>query len=404
MNFKNLTPIVFILIVIISCEDKNWDNPYDEESSTNFDWAPFISNIEQEDESIVLEFGCNETNFDSYVIERSVDNGSFSKVTSPGKTATEWVDNNITKGGKLHKYKIYAKAGSNNSNSDEAEITPYLNPIISIELLNVSHIDAKCKVTIEKDGGNNLETVEVCWNLYGNPTIKSKNYESAAYKDNVNSYELELKDLIPDTTYYAIGVLYYANGNKYVYSSEISFQTEKMKISKGESFVDNRDGEVYPTVIINNQNWMAKNFSLKVNSGCWAYENKESLVDDYGRLYTWEKALEICPAGWHLPTTEEWEELINYVGGLDGLDRLRTKYGWWLENGTNGNNETGFSIPPGGWYMNGSFGHRYLRAFYWTATEYDSNNADYYSFINSGSYGVGNNNKSFGFSVRYVKN
>jgi hypothetical protein len=160
MNFKGLTLIVFILILIISCEDKDWDNPYDEESSTNLDWAPFISNIEQEDESVVLEFGCNEINFDSYVIERSIDNGSFSKVASPAKTATEWVDNNITKGGKLHKYKIYAKAGNNKSNSDEAEITPYLAPKFTVNIDDITYNSFSYEIIISDNGGANLKSYD----------------------------------------------------------------------------------------------------------------------------------------------------------------------------------------------------------------------------------------------------
>ncbi len=406
MSWKHIIFLIGIISVFLSCEKKNWDNPYDEQSSPDLDWAPFISSIKQEDESIVLEFGCSETNFDSYVIERSVDNGAFSKVASPAKTANSWTDSNITSGGKLYKYKLYCKAGNNFSNSVERSITPYLIPVIKIQIVQVTHIKASCKITIENDGGNtNLKTVAVCWSQYGSPNVNSDGYNNKIYNSDEDSYIIELTRLNPNTTYYLKGILWY--GTSYIYSNEITIQTDKMIIVQTETFIDSRDGQEYPTIKINNQTWMAKNFSLKVNDGCWAYENKESLVAEYGRLYTWKKAKEICPAGWHLPTTNEWKDLIEYVGGqFAGVDRLRTTFGWWLGNGgTNGNNETGFSISPSGWHNinDDSFGHRYLRAFYWTATESGNAKADYFSFEYTGSYGVGSYDKSFGFSVRYIK-
>lgn len=220
MNFKGLTLIVFILILIISCEDKNWDNPYDEESSTNLDWAPFISNIEQEDESVVLEFGCNETNFDSYVIEKSVDNGSFGKVASPAKNATEWVDNNITKGGKLHKYKIYAKAGNNKSNSDEAEILPKLAPKVDVSISEITSNSFSYNLNILDDGGSSI-FYYIC-EIYTDPNL-SNLYDSFKYYEKFVGVYDELKDT---TTYYLRFFIH--NSFKDIYSETYSITTRRI--------------------------------------------------------------------------------------------------------------------------------------------------------------------------------
>ncbi|PKP11438.1 MAG: hypothetical protein CVU09_04000 [Bacteroidetes bacterium HGW-Bacteroidetes-4] len=80
------------------------------------------------------------------------------------------------------------------------------------------------------------------------------------------------------------------------------------------NFTDSRDGKTYPTVLIGNQMWFAANLAFKPDSGkYWAWNNEERHVAQYGYLYTWEIAKEVCPIGWHLPSKEEFETLlINY--------------------------------------------------------------------------------------------
>ncbi len=145
--------LVLISLIIVTCNKKYWDNPHDENTSSYFDWSASITSIKQEEESIVLEFDCDETNFDSYVIERSLDNGVFSKVASPTKTVNSWTDNNITLGGKLHKYKIYAEAGSNSSNYDEAEIVAYLPPKFSASITQITYYSFSWKIDVYDNGG-----------------------------------------------------------------------------------------------------------------------------------------------------------------------------------------------------------------------------------------------------------
>ena len=83
----------------------------------------------------------------------------------------------------------------------------------------------------------------------------------------------------------------------------------------GMEWIDVRDGDAYATVQIGNQIWMAENFNFKTDSGSWIYDNQVENASVYGRLYDWETALRICPKGWHVPLEEEWQELIDYLGG-----------------------------------------------------------------------------------------
>ena len=83
---------------------------------------------------------------------------------------------------------------------------------------------------------------------------------------------------------------------------------------------------------------MAENLAYKASSGCWAYNNDQNNVAKYGYLYNWETAKVVCPAGWHLPTNDEWTTLENYLGGeAVAGNKLKSATGW------DGTNESGFS-------------------------------------------------------------
>ena len=112
------------------------------------------------------------------------------------------------------------------------------------------------------------------------------------------------------------------------------------------TFKDKRDGQVYKTVKIGNQIWMAQNLNYAVDNGfgSWCYDNEYKHCKKYGRLYTYRTAMNACPAGWHLPSNSEWQELVDYAGGEKGASyALRSK-------SFEGNDVYGFNILLGGSY------------------------------------------------------
>ena len=113
-------------------------------------------------------------------------------------------------------------------------------------------------------------------------------------------------------------------------------------LEKGENLLrDSRDGQIYRTVTIGNQTWMAENLNYQTeNSFCSFMECFRN-----GRKYSWSDAQNACPAGWHLPTNVEWQSLITTVGGPDSARKLMSKDWklWKLYDITVATDEYGFS-------------------------------------------------------------
>jgi len=158
------------------------------------------------------------------------------------------------------------------------------------------------------------------------------------------------------------------------------------------TLVDKRDGKVYKTVKIGSQTWMAENLDYSddnlykiVFSGDWGasqsigkvtcLHNREFFCKQFGTLYSWSRALDsaalwsekgkgctsyqgswkcdererpvsplrgVCPEGWHLPDSLEWEKLFDFVGGGDVAGRaLKAQWSWIPIGGENGSLTSG---------------------------------------------------------------
>lgn len=154
------------------------------------------------------------------------------------------------------------------------------------------------------------------------------------------------------------------------------------------SLTDTRGGisKTYKTVKIGNQWWMAENLAYNVGDGCWAYDNDETNVATYGRLYNVEAAEKACPSGWHLPTDTEWMQLEIVIGmskseagdiddrGTNEGTKLKATSGW--KNTGNGTDDYGFSALPGGArYTTGNFHSIGDLGTWWSANETSNSGA-----------------------------
>lgn len=159
-------------------------------------------------------------------------------------------------------------------------------------------------------------------------------------------------------------------------SGTLTFAEELADASvEGSVLKDTRDGQEYKTVKIGSQIWMAENLSFAAEeSFCYTRFNYD--CRKYGRFYTWDVAKNVCPAGWHLPTAEEFDQLFVEVGGRDSAAvKLKPAEGW--SHYGNGSDEYGFNGTPSGFRdYRGRFDRQTLYAYLWSATEDGASSSD----------------------------
>lgn len=139
---------------------------------------------------------------------------------------------------------------------------------------------------------------------------------------------------------------------------------------RGMMLLDSRDGQRYPTVMLGDILWFARDLNYATpESFCYADVEKNCSV--YGRLYRWEAALSACPAGWHVSTEYEWQLLERWLGieeeYLENFGNRGTDQATRLKVG----GDTGFNVTYGGWrrWEDGEYEALGEHAAYWEATD-----------------------------------
>jgi uncharacterized protein (TIGR02145 family) len=134
-------------------------------------------------------------------------------------------------------------------------------------------------------------------------------------------------------------------------------------------FIDNRDGNIYSTIKIQGVTWMSENLRFKASTGAHLFDNNSDNMPCYGLLYDWKTAVNVCPSGWHLPSGEEFQTLLNHFEQKDAWKKATS-------------DPSAFAIQLGGMQDHeGTFSEMDESAYYWTSTEYDSGNAEYFSYL-----------------------
>ena len=134
-------------------------------------------------------------------------------------------------------------------------------------------------------------------------------------------------------------------------------------------FTDKRDGNVYSTVTIAGVTWMTENLRYTAKSGAFCFDNDSNNIPEYGVLYEWKTAMSSCPSGWHLPSGTEFQTLMNHFEQKETWEKIAS-------------DPSSFRIQLGGMQdYEGTFSEMGESGYYWTATEYDKNNAEYFSYL-----------------------
>ncbi|MFB0517206.1 MAG: FISUMP domain-containing protein [Candidatus Neomarinimicrobiota bacterium] len=208
-------------------------------------------------------------------------------------------------------------------------------------------------------------------------------------------------------------------------------QTAQATITIPGTMTD-QDGNAYRTLNIGTQEWMTENLKVThyrngkpipnvIVSNDWGilstgaycvYNNDENKAVTYGYLYNWyavKDSQNIAPPGWHVPTDEDWQTLIDYLGGSNVAGGKLKEAGiahWESPNTRIDNYGRGFLALPGGW-RNGIGDFMYLgyKAFFWSSTETLSSGYAWYRCLYHDDTDMGRDSylKKGGFSVRLVR-
>lgn len=226
---------------------------------------------------------------------------------------------------------------------------------------------------------------------------------------------------------------------------------EFLEAGKYGEILDERDGQVYKVVEIDDQVWMAQNLNYadsvetpSLLGRSWCYDNESANCSKYGRLYTWAVVIDsaklasdatnprycgsgttcepaagkvscsvktcgltetvqgICPTGWHLPSYDEWNTLLTALNDSSATGTKLKSQSGWNDNG-NGTNVSGFSALPAG-FWNCTFDNFYddgNHVSFWSSK--DNQSYAYYLGIGNDYARLGDDFKNMGLSVRCLK-
>ncbi len=291
---------------------------------------------------------------------------------------------------------------------------------------NITSNSAQSGGNITDDGGAPITARGVCWSTAPNPTIASNKTNNGS---GTGSFTSNLTGLNPNTTYYVRA--YSISSEEVAYGNQFSFATTASVFVCGGIFTDPRDGNQYTTKLYGNRCWMTKNLAYLpsvnppntasrhvpnyyvngYNGSNVAAAKATANYQNYGALYNWQAARIVCPTGWHLPTRQDWDDLISFIGEqyTAGYDMKSTRTSptshprWNSPNSAS--NSSGFSALPGGARTPGSVfqspGSVGIWWSYTVANLYDS----YYNGMANYHISVvqGWDDKVYGLSVRCRK-
>jgi len=322
----------------------------------------------------------------------------------------------------IYYVKAYATNSQGTCYGSQLSFTTLLNitipTVTTTDVTTFTSTSATVGGNVTSDGNATVTDHGVYWGTSQNP-------ESTGTKLQIGSgtgtFSTSLSGLSPNTTYYVKA--YATNSQGTGYGNEVSFTTT--------STVTDIDGNVYNTVTIGTQVWMAENLkttkyndntsiplvtdntawaALTTSGYCWYNNDAATYKATYGALYNWHTVNtgKLCPTGWHVPTDAEWTTLTTYLGGegVAGGKLKETGTAHWISPNTGATNETGFTALPGGFrdyngpcYYIGSYG------LWWSSTEYSTTSSAWRRTMHYDNTSVLRDyfDKRLGFSVRCVR-
>ena len=146
---------------------------------------------------------------------------------------------------------------------------------------------------------------------------------------------------------------------------------------------DPRDSYVYNTIKIGSRYWMKDNLTYSTNGSSCSDDKQTNSCFALGRYYTWSAANSACPVGWHLPSKDEWQALIDSVGGIEVAGDALLGADW---SGAGENADPyAFHAFPAGYFGNLTLQYQSNLVRYWSSTGYITGTSAYYMGLSDGS-------------------
>ena len=278
---------------------------------------------------------------------------------------------------------------------------------------------------IASTGGSTITARGICWNTTASPTITSnKTTDGIGF----GSFTSIISGLDNNTTYYFRAYATNSMGTSYGNESSVI-----LYMNIPDASITDIDGNVYNTVKIGTQIWMAENYKAtryrngdtisnvtdhttwaNLTSGAYCdFTNNITIGAIYGHLYNYftiTDIRELCPTGWHIPSALEWTTLLTYLRGgtIAGAALKETGTTHWISPNT-ATNSSGFTAFAGSWrggdanfyYGPGTLGD------WWSSTSYNTTYSSFFGIDSDNSARVNPNNPYFskqaGCSIRCVK-
>ena len=297
---------------------------------------------------------------------------------------------------------------------------PGVHSISTANILNITDSSAEIEIHVGPDVGTSITSQGVCWSTHPNPTT-ADNVISAIATDNI--FILHMTGLSRHTVYYVR--TYATNSLGTTYSNEISFQTLPIL-----GTVTDIDGNVYTTVVIGTQVWMQENLKTTHyndgtviqeaqdlltwknrsmdSTGAWCYYN-ENLANNLsiGKLYNFYAVYtgKLAPAGWHVPSKDEWIILSDYLGGISSAGKKMKAGNLWqyYPGQTNTNSSYFTALPSGQRTESGTFYGGDTYAGFWSKENYRVQGLLRYVSNYDARMEIAYEFKGWGVSVRCIK-
>jgi len=358
--------------------------------------------------SVTLNWQDNSTGEDGFNIERKYEGGDWTQLTT--LTTNSYEDNDFDLNTQVY-YRVCTYV--------ENHTSPWIENNFDATIPSPENLDISA---------NSTTSVSLTWEY------SHTGHEGFKIDRRINegAWETEFETLNGGQTSFSDNGL---DLNNNIYSYRIyafynqyqSMKTENLITLKcGLPFTDNRDDNGYETVQIGNQCWMKENLAYLPNvspssngseteSYYYVYDYQGTNIAEakvtsnyqtYGVLYNWPASLTICPAGWHLPTDDEWTVLTDYLGDtmVAGGKMKETGTVHWDRPNQGATNSSGFTGLPGGNRASGSFGGQGGHGQWWSSSQDGASDAWYrYLYYYIDFVFRFSPNKSIGLSVRCLR-